>query len=114
MASEAITRNDLKAVLDEVLPITSVIRGSNSNGYYCKLPDGTLVQWGVRPSYTGNQTFSLPTTMLNSSYTVIGSDSSGNRVNLTIAASTASSYAVYPSPATTAYTLSWIAIGQWK
>ena len=96
------------------IQVSAVIRDSNSNGYYCKLPDGTLIQWGVRPTYTGNQTFNLPTAMLNSSYVVMGSDSSGNRVNLTVAASTASSYAVYPSPATTAYILSWIAIGQWK
>lgn len=97
-----------------VIPLTTVSRDSNSNGYFCQLPDGTLIQWGNRPSHTGNQTFNLPTSMFDTSYVVLGSDSSGNRVSLTLTAGTASAFLAYPSPATTAYSLSWIAIGRWK
>ena len=88
MASETITRNDLKAILDEVLPNTSVDyiveQGTSGIWTYRKWASGIAECWGHTPndsrsitSSYGNQYYadlnaSLPSGLFTSVSSVVG------------------------------------------
>ena len=51
--------------IKELFPIS----GSDTNGYYCKFPDGTLIQWGAKTGASG-MTVTLPTSFVDATYSV--------------------------------------------
>lgn len=44
--------------------------GTNSNGYYCKMPDGTLIQRGTTGNIKSGNTIMFPMRFLDNSYQV--------------------------------------------
>ena len=93
---------------------TSIIKQTmnESNSNYCKMPDGTLIQWGKENSAsTANRTITLPIAFVDSNYCVSGANDSGTNAIFQIAVSSKTSFAVYVSASTR---LRWIAVGRWK
>ena len=49
--------------------------GKSNNIYYCKMPDGTLIQWGkgTISGGSGSVTFTLPVSFVDTAYAVVAS-----------------------------------------
>ena len=108
--------------------ITNVIStGSNTNGYYCKFSDGTLIQYGhVLVSFSGSMASGsitmpysfisdpAPTFFIMAQSTSVerlllkcGANASGNNFDYTVATADGTSYS-------SSRNLNWFAIGRWK
>lgn len=44
--------------------------GTNSNGNYCKMPDGTLIQWGANENLQSGNAIMFPMRFFNNNYIV--------------------------------------------
>ena len=90
--------------------ITQTMNESSSS--YCKMPDGTLIQWGKESSAsTGNRTITMPTAFVDTNYCVAGANDSGTSAIFQIAVSSRTAFMVYVNANTR---LRWIAVGRWK
>lgn len=100
---------------------------NDSGNNYCKMPDGTLIQWGTK-SYSGTiaaggtatDTVTFPTSFANSSYSLIcnlltsvPSQRTASLSTRSVSSATISLQNTYSS-ASDGATYSWIAIGRWK
>lgn len=122
---------------DVVVDSLSVVDsyGSNTNGNYCKLANGTLIQWGtmtvtsgsfsavVSPIYYYSITHDLPMAFTGASYTVSGASrfSTGHSVAIGGYPSSASKVIIHcfdyysrSMSASAALVVRWMAIGKWK
>ena len=128
MANKSIRLSD---GTDTLLPECG-ITGSNSNGYYSKFADGTLIQWGtVTPSLTLSQigssgvyyattNITLPQSFAtNSTFYGYGSSRFGTGHNVPIgvlqsslSVATLNVYDFYARSGTA--NIKWCAIGRWK
>lgn len=97
---------------------------NNSDSNYCKMPDGTLIQWGIANVYTVGTTKDVQVTMpipFTSTYTVVangqvGSDTTNYEVIIVIQPNSASQFTAHIRNTTSNYTrqIYWLAIGRWK
>ena len=93
---------------------------NESGSGYCKMPDGTLLQWGSKAiaanSTNVSITFDIPFASANAySFTAIPRYQNSSNVVLTIASQTASSISVYRATSTSyEQSVVWQAIGRWK
>lgn len=121
MATKSIRLSD---GTDTLLPEAGVY-GSNSNGYYLKLADGTLLQWGLSGQYASGNTADIAVTMplafVNTTYCVfangeVGNDPTNYEVLIVIQRDTSQKFNAHIRNATGSYTrqFSWLAIGRWK
>ena len=107
--------------------ITKVIPTSGgSNPYYCKLPDGTMIQWGSIGEYssgaTKTYTITLSEAFVNTAYYVVAngayfSDASSYEGTVcTVKITDTTHFDIHLRNVTSSYTnaLRWIAIGRWK
>lgn len=116
--------------------IAEAIAGANdSDTGYCKMPDGTLIQWGVTefksgstssyisPIVTSNITLTMPIPFADTNYIVFGSGRYSTGLATAIgfySASTTTAYAHWwdaaarTFSATTPLVVRWCAIGRWK
>jgi len=89
--------------------------GSDSNGTYCKMPDGTLICFGDC-SVNANEwlnTFSFPVPFVDTNYSVsLQPKETGTDWN--IGTKFANRVQIGRSPNTATNTYSYIAIGRWK
>ena len=100
---------------------------NDSGNNYCKMPDGTLIQWGVK-SYSGTiaaggqatDTVTFPTSFVNSGYsltcnmiTSVPSQKTASLSTRSVSSATISLQNTFSS-ASEGATYSWIAIGRWK
>ena len=129
MSSEAITKNDLTNILNDVLPLTEVDyiveQGSNTYGTYRKWNSGVLEQWGhttIGSNSAGTWHYPISFISANDIEMVASCHylSSGTYVAPTIAVQPiytdqAIVYArVSTSTVTSAHKVSCYAIGRWK
>lgn len=127
MATKSIRLSD---GTDTLLP-ESGITGSNSNGYYSKFADGTLIQWGsITPTltltqigssgiYTATTTVTFPQAFDNARYYAYGTSRYGTGHAVSVGAiqsgagyMTISIYDFYARSGT--INVTWCAIGRWK
>ena len=104
--------------------------GSNSNGFYLKLADGTLIQWGRKTGLSfSNQTIlegteTLPLAFIATGYSLSGNGASSSNnsyvFRLGMNPSTTSTFGwTLASGSGSAITINnrgfyWVAIGRWK
>lgn len=112
MASKTITMTDGT----DVLYPESALSGTG----YCKMADGTLIQWGEATIASGNTvvTVSFPQTFSNSNYgfSVTGTFNNTRALTWATAGQTTSQIQVYRGVETYNYaqSLKWMAVGRWK
>jgi hypothetical protein len=100
---------------------------NDSDMGYCKMPDGTLIQWGVADNTAdGYAEITFPQAFVNRNYAILGTPRHGpGHTSLDyfaiISASTVSSAIAYFRKATdatpdldTTAEISWFAVGRWK
>ena len=102
---------------------------NNSGSYYCKMPDGTLIQWGTSGAYasgssTKNTEVTFPISFLNTEYRVAftnklaGTDFENYDTTIfSYQRAYASKMLVHQKTANGSTLLrefDWIAIGRWK
>ena len=107
---------------------------NNSENGYCKMPDGTLLQWGIQTVTSGTFTasgemyflatsISFPLPFINNASFVSGSSKVGSSVELAFGVTSASeTTATVRNMSTQAIALSssiplvirWFAVGRWK
>lgn len=123
--SKVITDNDLKGVLNRVLPFYLAESDSNANGSYVKFSDGTLICWGSKSvttasgsgtfPYSGVATWTFPYAFSSVPVVTSSIEKAATYWNTTVTSITTSSCSVYGAGNTTAtVTLHCIAIGRWK
>lgn len=120
--------------VDGAITNLGFVNGSDSNGYYTKLPDGTLVQWGTvditsgttsscSPVYILNVTITFPVSFYDATYVITGSAKYGTGAEFAFGQGTTyESHAIVRLWDTTSRTASsstiwrvkWQAIGRWK
>ena len=95
--------------------------GMNDSGAnYCKMPDGTLIQWGDASIPAGSEktTVTFPLAFINTNYavSVIGVYTVTRDVAFVYAAQTTTAIDIYDSLADVSLgeTFKWLAIGRWK
>jgi hypothetical protein len=111
--------------------------GSNTNGHWLKLQDGTLIQWDYKGNitdqaiasqyggtaiYFGTRDITFPVEFHDANYAITvgaalwGTGGSWGSVMANTQKSSARLifYDMFSRPAGTAFRLSWIAIGRWK
>ena len=90
--------------------ISQAIRSSSN---YCKLPDGTLIQWisGVLNEWMGSFGFPLP--FIDTNFVVCASDSTADGNRYAVSAAPANNAAVYVY-GQVGLKVNIIAIGRWK
>ena len=91
--------------------------GTTTNGGWNKLPDGTLVQWGIvkvpNGSFTVATTFPQP--FINEKYSMsITPIQTGTSWNINYGSSSASAFSIGRTPNSSANDYYWFAIGRWK
>lgn len=87
---------------------------NESDSDYCKMPDGTLIQWGRKTASTYNAAISFPVPFIDTNYVISVTHKS--------AAGEAKAYAAAVGTTTTGYLYAasgtadayWIAVGRWK
>lgn len=93
------------------------IYGSNANGQYCKLPDGTMLQWGSATSSTSAaQTVTYPAAFTSLSQPFVQSSIASQPVFSTVETTSLSSFTFSNwnlSSARVATGSLWFAIGRW-
>ena len=97
---------------------------NNSGSNYCKMPDGTLLQWGIANEYTPGNTKDVVVQMpiaFTSTYTIVAngqvaSDTTNYEVIIVIQPNSGSQFTAHIRNTTAAYTRQfyWLAIGRWK
>ena len=101
---------------------TSIINQvtNNSNASFCKMPDGTLIQWAEKsiPNRSSKTTITSPIPFVNTIYgiSVIGNYNSARNVSLVYANQTNSHFDIHRSTQENDYdqAFRYIAIGRWK
>lgn len=126
MANKSIRMSD---GTDTLLPECAIF-GNNSNGFYCKFADGTLIQWYRVTSLTFSaQTIlegevTMPLAFIDTNYVVIGNGASSSNnayvFRLGLNPSTTQKFSwTLGSGSGSAITINnrgfyWLAIGRWK
>lgn len=93
---------------------------NESDANYCKMPDGTLIQWGEASIVAGaaKTTVTFPIAFINTNYTVsaIGVYTFTRVVSFVYAAQTTTTIDIYDSleDVSQGETFKWLAIGRWK
>ena len=93
---------------------------NDSGTNYCKMPDGTLIQWGDATIQleTDKITVNFPLAFVNTSYAIgaIGTYVSTKDMSFVYAAQTATTIDIYRSGSDLSYSMpfKWFAIGRWK
>ena len=100
---------------------------NNSGANYCKMPDGTLIQWGtfssaldIAANTTGEDTITFPTSFASFDFVPIFSVQSGAPAarQVGVKSRTSASVSVFIQNIFTGTwshpTIYWIAIGRWK
>ena len=93
--------------------IPQVINNSGTN--YCRMPDGTLIQWGSATvdanAYVVSPNLAVP--FVDTNYKVTITPLSQN-LTFSIGTKRVSNFAIGRVPVTSASNFDWIAIGRWK
>lgn len=91
---------------------------AGSGSGYCKMPDGTLIQWGAATVASGSFTgsFSLPVSLyrIQDSSVVLTPLQTGTDFNVNYADSSNSEIKFGRTPNTLASTYYWMVFGRWK
>ena len=91
---------------------------AGSGSGYCKMPDGTLIQWGsvIVPigSYTANISLPVPLYKLQDSSITLTPLQTGTDFNINYSDSSTSSIRIGRTPNTSDSVYYWIALGRWK
>lgn len=98
---------------------------NDSGTLYCKMPDGTLIQWGVDGGYQSTKrrdfTINFPIPFLNVNYVVSAASQFASEANpyeclITVKRVSGEQCILHQVNATDVYcnALMWIAIGRWK
>ena len=100
--------------------------GGGTNPYYCKFPDGTMIQWGSNGEYhsgaTYTYTIALPQAFATTAYYVVANEAyfsdatSYEGVVCTAKITDTTHFDIHLRNTTANYTnaFQWIAIGRWK
>lgn len=91
---------------DNIYPISAV-----SGSSYCKMADGTLIQWGKGSGTTYTHTYIYP--FISKPVVVVSPRGSQHQVNYDDNASTASVLKINIAQDRIAY-FAWIAVGRWR
>ena len=86
---------------------------NNSDNGYCKMPDGTLIQWGIEASASDATTDIIMSESFNgTNYIVVGVDYGGYSGYATFAQMLTNKFRIYRHGGTSQQ--QWLAIGRWK
>lgn len=112
--------------LNSLLTLLGFESGSNTNGRYCKLPDGTMIQYSkvsvtAAATATGSTVWTFPQEFINTDYVVTATAAVGTQVNtrsrvLASGYNTTDITVYWRNESNASYTMNvaCIAIGQWK
>lgn len=93
---------------------------NDSGANYCKMPDGTLIQWGDATIQQGTDkiTVNFPLAFVNNIYTIsaIGTYVVTKDISFVYAAQTETAVDIYLSGSDFSYSMpfKWLTIGRWK
>lgn len=97
--------------------VTNDSSASGGSGY-CKMPDGTLIEWGAATvasgSFTGSFSLPVPLYRIQDSSITLTPLQTGTDFNVNYADSSNSEIKFGRTPNTSASTYYWIACGRWK
>lgn len=113
MSSQAITENDLREILNGVLPVAPDIT-SDSN--YIKFPEGTMVCWGITAlgASASYARCNFAQSFIDTNYTAIGVIQGSPITATAIGTKNVGFVDINTSTSSYARNISWVAIGKWK